>query len=80
MPRQNLYSPTLGTTAPAIWNPNSAANWSLFFTPAFGAYLNPVQQHSPMMVAKLLRLPAVSICRGADILHVDIALFMQVAQ
>jgi hypothetical protein len=23
----------------AIWNPNAAANWSLIFTPAFGAYL-----------------------------------------
>jgi hypothetical protein len=22
-----------------IWNPNAAANWSLIFTPAFGAYL-----------------------------------------
>ena len=23
----------------AIWNPNAVANWSLIFTPAFGAYL-----------------------------------------
>ena len=23
----------------AIWNPNAAVNWSLVFTPAFGAYL-----------------------------------------
>ena len=23
----------------AIWNPNAAANWSLIFSPAFGAYL-----------------------------------------
>jgi hypothetical protein len=22
-----------------LWNPNAAANWSLFFSPAFGAYL-----------------------------------------
>lgn len=27
-------------TPPAIWNPNAAANWSLLFSPAFGAYLN----------------------------------------
>jgi hypothetical protein len=30
-------------TAPsetAIWNPNAAANWSLLFTPTFGAYLH----------------------------------------
>ncbi len=26
-------------TEAAIWNPNAAANWSLIFTPAFGAYL-----------------------------------------
>ena len=23
-----------------IWNPNAAANWSLLFTPAFGAYIH----------------------------------------
>jgi hypothetical protein len=26
--------------SPAIWNPNAAANWSLLFSPAFGAYLH----------------------------------------
>ena len=26
--------------APALWNPNAAANWCLIFTPAFGAFLN----------------------------------------
>lgn len=26
--------------APPIWNPNAAANWSLLFSPAFGAYLH----------------------------------------
>lgn len=26
--------------APALWNPNAAANWSLLFTPAFGAWLH----------------------------------------
>lgn len=25
--------------APALWNPNAAANWSLLFSPAFGAFL-----------------------------------------
>jgi len=25
---------------PHLWNPNAAANWSLLFTPAFGAYLH----------------------------------------
>ena len=25
-----------------MWNPNAAANWSLLFTPAFGAYLHAV--------------------------------------
>ena len=26
--------------APTLWNPNAAANWSLIFSPAFGAYLH----------------------------------------
>jgi len=26
--------------AAALWNPDAAANWSLLFTPAFGAYLH----------------------------------------
>ena len=26
-------------TAPALWNPNATANWSLLFTPIFGAWL-----------------------------------------
>jgi hypothetical protein len=28
-----------GSAVPSIWNPNAAANWSLIFTPAFGAYI-----------------------------------------
>ncbi|MES2208106.1 MAG: hypothetical protein V4525_15085 [Pseudomonadota bacterium] len=26
--------------APPLWNPSAAASWSLFFSPAFGAYLH----------------------------------------
>jgi hypothetical protein len=26
--------------APPLWNPNAAANWSLLFSPAFGAWLH----------------------------------------
>lgn len=26
-------------TAPALWNPNAAANWSLLFSPVFGALI-----------------------------------------
>jgi hypothetical protein len=29
-----------GIDAPALWNPNAAANWSLLFTPIFGAFLH----------------------------------------
>lgn len=29
-----------GDAAPALWNPNAAANWSLLFSPAFGAWLH----------------------------------------
>ena len=37
----NLSQPatTPAGTSGAIWNPNATANWSLLFTPAFGAYL-----------------------------------------
>lgn len=36
----NPKSPTPETTPPQLWNPNAAANWSILFTPAFGAYLH----------------------------------------
>ena len=26
--------------SPALWNPNAAANWSLLFSPAFGAFVH----------------------------------------
>ena len=26
--------------SPPLWNPNAAANWSLLFSPAFGAFLH----------------------------------------
>ena len=29
-----------GAEAPPLWNPNAAANWSLMFSPAFGAFLH----------------------------------------
>ena len=29
-----------GQIAPPIWNPNAAANWSLLFSPAFGAFVH----------------------------------------
>ncbi len=33
--------PSASPTPPQpIWNPNAACNWSLLFTPAFGAYLH----------------------------------------
>jgi hypothetical protein len=51
MPEQNPYAPpqaqvadidqlASGENAPALWNPNAAASWSLIFTPIFGAYLH----------------------------------------
>jgi len=44
----NPYSPPTARVAdrqeleeaPAIWNPNAAANWSLVFSPALGAFLH----------------------------------------
>jgi hypothetical protein len=51
MPEQNPYAPPqaqvadvdeliTGENAPALWNPNAAASWSLLFSPIFGAYLH----------------------------------------
>jgi hypothetical protein len=44
----NPYAPPIakvedlhdGQVAPPIWNPNAAANWSLLFSPAFGAFVH----------------------------------------
>jgi hypothetical protein len=38
-PAANVDDLTDGDSAPPIWNPNPAANWSLIFSPAFGAFL-----------------------------------------
>lgn len=32
--------PPSPTTTPRLWNPNSAALWSIVFSPAFGAFLH----------------------------------------
>lgn len=32
--------PLTTDAAPALWNPNAAGNWSLLFSPAFGAWLH----------------------------------------
>jgi hypothetical protein len=45
---QNPYAPPKAEVAdiagegnpPLLWNPNAAANWSLLFSPAFGAFLH----------------------------------------
>jgi hypothetical protein len=44
----NPYSPPItevedfrdSDNSPALWNPNAAANWSLVFSPAFGAFVH----------------------------------------
>ena len=35
----DVVAPTT-ETAPRLWNPNAAVNWSLLFSPAFGAWLH----------------------------------------
>ena len=50
----NPYAPPTAVVAdaqqtesvPAIWNPNAAANWSLLFSPAFGAFLHMRNWHA----------------------------------
>ena len=42
----NPASPPAPALDNAIWNPNAAANWSLLFSPAFGAYLHMLNWRS----------------------------------
>jgi hypothetical protein len=39
-PKAEVADPVEDGTAPPLWNPGAAANWSLLFTPAFGAFLH----------------------------------------
>ncbi len=39
-PKTEVGDSRAAAGAPALWNPNAAANWSLLFTPIFGAYLH----------------------------------------
>lgn len=39
-PRAAVTEESFVKEAPALWNPNAAANWSLLFTPIFGAILH----------------------------------------
>lgn len=38
-PRASVADVADGKVAPALWNPNAAASWSLLLSPAFGAIL-----------------------------------------
>ena len=38
-PKASVADMAEGRSAPALWNPNAAASWSLLFSPAFGAIL-----------------------------------------
>lgn len=39
-PTMHVTASPAAEQAPALWNPNAAANWSLLFSPAFGAFLH----------------------------------------
>jgi hypothetical protein len=39
-PKAEVADPLQDGTWPALWNPGAAANWSLLFSPAFGAFLH----------------------------------------
>ena len=39
-PQSNDFGSGTGQEAPALWNPNAAACWSLLFSPIFGAALH----------------------------------------
>ena len=39
-PKSEVADVAHGQVSPALWNPNAAANWSLLFSPAFGALVH----------------------------------------
>src|SRR5438552_4573164 len=39
-PTAEVADVRLAEAAPALWNPNAAASWSLLFSPIFGSYLH----------------------------------------
>jgi hypothetical protein len=39
-PKAEVADPLQDGTWPNLWNPGAAANWSLLFSPAFGAFLH----------------------------------------
>lgn len=39
-PRADVADIIQGQVAPALWNANAAASWSLLFSPAFGAFVH----------------------------------------
>ena len=39
-PRAEVADIARGERTPALWNPNAAANWSLLFSPVFGALVH----------------------------------------
>jgi len=46
-PKADVEGETLESArAPALWNPNATANWSLLFTPMFGAWLQMQNWHA----------------------------------
>lgn len=74
-----LTNDTTGTGA--IWNPNAAANWSLLFTPAFGAYLQMLNWRTlgePQRAAGSKRWFIIGL--GMLVLYIVIALLVPDAQ
>jgi len=45
-PSASVADPQASESVPAIWNPNAAANWSLIFSPAFGAFIHMRNWHA----------------------------------
>ena len=54
-------------SAPTLWNPSAAANWSLIFTPAFGSDYarRPWGKALLIGVAALVGYVAVAVLAGA---------------
>jgi len=79
----NPYAPPKSVVAdietradsPLLWNPNAAANWSLLFSPAFGAFLHmknweALGEPAKAAAAKAWAIAAVSILIALPLLVV----------
>ena len=71
-PKAEVADVGLGLAPPALWNPGAAANWSLLFSPAFGAFLHmknweALGEPAKASAAKVWAILALIVIAGASV-------------